>query len=223
MEFRHFKYRLQRLQVLISNWALFAVIFASLFVWPFFANNTAKEFVFNIFISSVIVLSVFAISGDKSRKMVIHVGITLVALWITRIVHMPLLNGLLRAMVIFYFLTVVFKFIALVSERKTVDNYVIIEAINGYLLLGIAFSLLIAFSMIYFPDAFNFTLPDDGSMPYDPIYYAFVTLSTLGYGDKLPLEDPAKAVSLLITLSGQFYLVTIMAFIVGKMLANKND
>ena len=136
---------------------------------------------------------------------------------------MPFINGLLRAMVIFYFLTVVFKFIALVSERKTVDNYVIIEAINGYLLLGIAFSLLIAFSMIYFPDAFNFSIPDDGSMPYDPFYYAFVTLSTLGYGDKLPLKDPAKAVSLLITLSGQFYLVTIMAFIVGKMLTNKKD
>jgi len=215
--------RINRLKVLMSNWALFAVIFASLFIWPFFGNESAKEFVLNIFISSVIVLSIFAVSGDKSKKMVFHVGITLIALWITRVVHMPFINGLLRAMVIFYFLTVVFKFIALVSERKTVDNYVIIEAINGYLLLGIAFSLLIAFSMIYFPDAFNFSIPDDGSMPYDPFYYAFVTLSTLGYGDKLPLKDPAKAVSLLITLSGQFYLVTIMAFIVGKMLTNKKD
>jgi len=223
MELKHLKYHLHRLQVLISNWALFAVIFASLFVWPFFSNQSAKEFVFNLFISSVIILSVFAVSGDKSRKMVIHVVVTLIALWITRVVDMPLMNGLLRGMVIFYFLTVVFKFIILVSERKKVDNYVIIEAINGYLLLGIAFSLLIAFSMIYFPDAFNFTLPSDGSMPYDPIYYAFVTLSTLGYGDKLPLQDPAKAVSLLITLSGQFYLVTIMAFIVGKMLTSKKD
>ncbi len=214
-------YRLKRLRVLISNWALLTVISASLFVWPLFGNDTAKEVVFNIFITSVIILSIFAVSGDKSRKMVIHVIITLIALWITRIVHMPLINGLLRIMVVVYFLTVVFKFITLVSERKKVDNYVIIEAINGYLLLGIAFSLLITLIITYFPDAFNFTLPDDGSIPYDPTYYSFVTLSTLGYGDKLPMQDPAKAISLLITLSGQFYLVTVMAFIVGKMLTNK--
>ncbi|NPA36077.1 MAG: two pore domain potassium channel family protein [Chlorobi bacterium] len=215
--------RLNRLKLLISNWALFSVIFASLFVWPFFGDSAVKEVVFNLFITLVIVLSVFAVSGDESKKMVVHVGFTLVALWITRTIQMPVINGLLRGVVIFYFITVVFKFIALVSERKKVDNYVIIEAINGYLLLGISFSLLIAFSITYFPEAFNFTLPDDGSMPYDPFYYSFVTLSTLGYGDKLPLEDPAKAVSLLITLSGQFYLVTVMAFIVGKMLTKNKE
>jgi len=133
---------------------------------------------------------------------------------------MPLLNGILRLAVIVYFITTVFRFIKLVSKRDKVDKYVIIEAINGYLLLGIAFSLLIAFSALYFPEAFNFKMPGDGSISYDPIYFSFVTLSTLGYGDKLPLETPAKATSLLITLSGQFYLVTVMAFIVGKMLTN---
>jgi hypothetical protein len=222
MKYEKINRRIEHLKVLISNWALFAVIFASLFIWPFFGNQEIKEFVFNLFISSVLILSVFAVSGEKSTKTIIHFGITLVALWVTRYVDMPLMNGLLRIMVIIYFLTTVFRFIILVSERKEVDNYVIIEAINGYLLLGIAFSLLITFSLIYFPTAFNFTIPKDGSMPYDPIYYSFVTLSTLGYGDKLPLEDPAKAISLLITLSGQFYLVTVMAFIVGKMLANKS-
>ncbi len=207
--------------MIISNWALFAVIFALLFVWPFLGNSTIQEASFFLFISSVLLLSVFAVAGDKSRKSIIHFVITISALWISKIVHMPVLNGLLRFIVIIYFITTVFKFIILVSKREKVDNYVIIEAINGYLLLGISFSMLIAFINMYFPDAFNFKVPNDGTISYDPLYYSFVTLSTLGYGDKLPVEAPAKAISLLITLSGQFYLVTVMAFIVGKMLTNK--
>ncbi len=209
------------LSVLLGNWALFAVIFVFLFVWPFF-GNAVKLLFYNFFLTLVITLSIFAVGSQKSKKMIIQLSVTLVSLWITRIIHMQLLNGLLRFVVIIYFFTVVFKFIMHVSTRKKVDNYVIIEAINGYLLLGLAFSILIAFSNIYFPNAFNFTFPADGTIPYDPIYYSFVTLSTLGYGDKLPLQDPAKAISLLITLTGQFYLVTIMAFIVGKMITSKD-
>jgi hypothetical protein len=209
-------------KVLMSNWALFIVIFASLFVWPFF-GGAVQEFAFDLFISAVIILSVFAVAGERNNKQIFQFGITLAAIWLTRLIEMPLFNGILRFVVIIYFISVVFKFIKLVYKRVNVDRYVIIEAVNGYLLLGIGFSLLVAFSNIYFPNAFSFKLPHDGSVSYDPIYFSFVTLTTLGYGDKLPISDVAKSVSLLITLSGQFYLVTIMAFIVGKMLTKTED
>ena len=213
--------KLKRLQVILSNWALFSVIFAFLFVWPSFGQNV-KNIFFDIFISLVIILSIFSVSGNKSKKMIIQFGIAIIALWLARFIHLPILNAVLRIIVIVYFFSVISRFITLVSKRKTVDKYVIIEAINGYMLMGIAFSLLIGISSLYFPHAFNFSYMVKGDISYDPIYYSFVTLSTLGYGDKLPLEDSAKAISLMITLSGQFYLVTIMAFIVGKMLAKKS-
>ena len=214
--------RFIRIKLLISNWALFAVIFASLFVWPFF-GGAVHDVVFPIFISSVIILSVFAVEGDRSKLFLVRFGFAIAAVWLTRFVEMPVLTGLLRFIVVIYFISIVFKFITLIYKREYVDRYVIIEAINGYLLLGIGFSLLIFLSNEYFPDAFNFTLPTDGSVSYDPIYFSFVTLTTLGYGDKLPISDVAKSISLLVTLCGQFYMVTVMAFIVGKMLAKKDE
>jgi hypothetical protein len=47
-------------------------------------------------------------------------------------------------------------------------------------------------------------------------------MTTLGYGDLLPVTPGAKSMAVLITLSGQFYLVIIMALLVGRLLAGVN-
>ncbi len=214
--------RLVRIKLLLSNWALLAVIAAYLFVWPLFSSDV-EALVYNVFLSLVIVLSIFAVAEEQSTRFNIHLLIAIGAVWLIHSVESLVLIGLLRLVIVVFFFSVVIKFIKLVYKRKVIDKYVVIEAINGYLLLGIGFSLLIYISRLYYPEAFNFDLPTNNSISYDPIYFSFVTLTTLGYGDKLPLGDVAKAISLLIALAGQFYLVTVMSFIVGKMLSKKDD
>lgn len=214
--------RIIKIKSLISNWALFSVIFAYLFIWPYFSSSS-ESLVFNLFLSLVIVLSIFAVAKEQSKAFIFHLLIAIIAVWLLHSVESLLLIGIMRFVVIFYFFSIVIRFIKLVYRRKVVDTFVIIEAINGYLLLGIGFSLLIYVSGIYFPNAFNFVVNENSSVAYDPIYYSFVTLTTLGYGDKLPMGDVAKSISLLITLSGQFYLVTVMASIVGKMMTQRGD
>ncbi len=101
-------HRLIRVKLLMSNWALFAVIFASMFVWPFFGGDV-KGVVFDIFISSVIILSVFAVEGDKSKMFLFRFGFAIAAVWLTRFVEMPALTGLLRFIVVVYFISIVFN------------------------------------------------------------------------------------------------------------------
>ena len=55
----------------------------------------------------------------------------------------------------------------------------------------------------------------------DYLYYGFVTFSTLGYGDIVPLKPHAKALSLLISVTGQLYLAIIVATLVGKFSSTK--
>ena len=52
----------------------------------------------------------------------------------------------------------------------------------------------------------------------DFIYYAFVTYSTLGYGEMLPLIPVAKSLATLAAVTGQIYLTVIIAMLVGKFL-----
>jgi len=48
------------------------------------------------------------------------------------------------------------------------------------------------------------------------IYYSFITLLTIGYGDINPVSDLARNASVLIGLLGQFYLVIVTAVVIEK-------
>jgi voltage-gated potassium channel len=98
---------------------------------------------------------------------------------------------------------------------------VILAAINGYLLLGTMFALIVALVMVYGPAAFTFrfSAPVEGQPALhfsDYPYYTFATLTTIGYGDVVPRAPYSKSLAILIGGSGQIYVAVIIAMLVGK-------
>ena len=55
------------------------------------------------------------------------------------------------------------------------------------------------------------------------LYYGFVTLSTLGYGDITPTAPLARSLSIFVAIGGQLYLVIVMAMIIGKFLNSQRQ
>jgi voltage-gated potassium channel Kch len=55
------------------------------------------------------------------------------------------------------------------------------------------------------------------------LYFSFITLLTIGYGDMVPLTPIAQKTTIFIGLSGQMYLTIITAIVVGKFLNKKKD
>jgi len=53
---------------------------------------------------------------------------------------------------------------------------------------------------------------------YDFIYFSFINLMTIGFGDVLPNSFPAKAIAIIHTLFGQMYLAIVVAMMVGGYL-----
>jgi hypothetical protein len=47
------------------------------------------------------------------------------------------------------------------------------------------------------------------------MYFSFVTIASLGYGDIVPLSAPARSVAVLEALSGQMYLAVLVARLVS--------
>ena len=115
-------------------------------------------------------------------------------------------------------MVVVIKLIIQIAGYKQVNIEVITEAVSGYLLMGLMFSFLVAITMVAEPGAYSF-YRQESIIFADIHYYTFVTLSTLGYGDLLPLLPVSKSLALLITISGQLYLAIIVATLVGKFLS----
>jgi len=50
------------------------------------------------------------------------------------------------------------------------------------------------------------------------LYFSFVTITTLGYGDITPVTQTARAISIVLAISGQMYITIIIAVIIGKLL-----
>jgi Na+/H+-dicarboxylate symporter len=51
------------------------------------------------------------------------------------------------------------------------------------------------------------------------MYYGFITMTTVGYGDILPLKPYTRSLATFIAVAGQFYMAIIVALLVGKFAA----
>ena len=89
----------------------------------------------------------------------------------------------------------------------------------GYVLIGyIGAYVAIVISRVY-PDAYTAGGQIAGS---DAVYYSFVTMTTLGYGDISPLIPQSQALAILLSILGPMYVAIIVALMVSKFAA-KSD
>lgn len=118
-----------------------------------------------------------------------------------------------------FYIVVTYEIIKQVWNSKTVNEQVILGVISGYISLGlIAFFICLSIEMID-PGSFQgLTLSEGNHEPLSEsiMYYSYITMLTVGYGDISPVTQIAQKSSILIGLMGQFYLVIITAIIVGK-------
>lgn len=206
------------LKQLMSNWGLLSLLGFTIFVLPLLGSLFTFR-IFEIFITLIVVASTFATSEEDKPKVIVQVLVAIIAIWITDVANFESIHYISSLWLVIFFLMRVFRFIAQLSQKENVSKIVIIEAINGYLLIGIGFGILVNMLSSQFDGAFNFSVNASAPQVYDSIYYTFVSMTTLGYGDLLPVTPMAKSLALMITLCGQFYLVVIMALLVGRLLA----
>lgn len=91
----------------------------------------------------------------------------------------------------------------------------LLAAINFYLLTGITFSYLYLLVNLFTPGAFDLASQGISSWP-DYLYFSFVTLTTLGYGDILPLSPLAQSLVSLEAIVGVLSPTVMIARFVGK-------
>jgi hypothetical protein len=176
---------------------------------------------YNIVYSLIFFASAGALHSKRRFMMIIAV-IAFITEWIAEINEAQILMYLSRFTNIAFFVVVVIRLIIQIARYETVSLVVIVEAITGYLLMGILFGIPVYLIMMAEPGAYSFSTDTAVSIT-DVNYYTFVTLSTLGYGDLLPLTPVSKSLTLLITLSGQLYLAIIIATLVGKFLSQNQQ
>ena len=135
-------------------------------------------------------------------------------------------NFLIRLSVYFVFYVIVtHQIIMQIWKAKRVNNTVVIGLMCGYISLGfIAFFLFTTIELLE-PNSFKGIIIETNkvALGLDSImYYSYITLMTIGYGDIVPVTSLAQKAAIITGLMGQFYLVIVTAIIVGKYLKDFN-
>lgn len=102
-----------------------------------------------------------------------------------------------------------------VVRQGEVNRQSITGAICVYLLLGMIFMFVYG-AAATLGDGLFFAQGTDGTRALR-VYFSYVTLATLGYGDYTPAGNLGHTLAVVEALLGQLYLVTVVALLVARM------
>jgi ion channel len=103
-----------------------------------------------------------------------------------------------------------------------VNYHRVVGAILLYLLIAVIFATLFAFAGLLLADAFSgLALVDTPAVASHLIYFSFVTLTSTGYGDVVPVHPIARSLCNVETIIGQLYPATLLARLVTLELAHR--
>lgn len=177
----------------------------------------AIEFTSNMLSIFLFSLIIFLASYPISRK-VMFIGFVVILIELaTRATDLIYVQYLAQLTTNLFIIFLVGSVIRHMMNQKNVSIYTLVNALNGYLLLGIMFMSLVAFCDLYLPGSFN----SSGNSDMELVYYTLITLTTAGYGDITPQLPLAQSLAMLIAVMGQFYVAVVVAILVGKY-ASKN-
>ena len=102
-----------------------------------------------------------------------------------------------------------------VLRRGRITYHRIVGAILLYLLIAVVFGSLFALVGLSLPDAFKgITFEDNPAFANSVFYLSFVTLTSTGYGDIVPVHPVARSLCNLESVIGQLYPATLLARLV---------
>jgi hypothetical protein len=204
------------------------------FFYPFFQRNPAGILILDIVFLVILLSSIYAIS-ERKNIFIISLLLALTA-FASTILNYFLITVSLRLVAVsaygLFFILMSITILSTIMKAKRVTTETIYASICVYLLLGIIWTMLFSVIEIIEPGSFL-----SGGAPVidfhgdlvkrnvfaNFIYYSFVTLTTLGYGDIVPVSPHARALSSLEAVIGQLFIAVLIARLVGMHIVHETE
>lgn len=122
---------------------------------------------------------------------------------------------------IIYFLFLSYEVYRQIIVNKEVGFGMIAAVLCGFIILGLIAGSVFVIQEAVHPNSFNNLSAGDGAFS-DLIYFSFITILSIGYGDITPASDIAQKMAMFFGLIGYFYGVVAIGIIMGKYLSRKS-
>jgi len=184
---------------------------------PFFYDYKGTVFFVNLIFSAIILSSIYAISYRKYAALIaVFLALPVLAInWSSPFVDYTWYPYVRDTFASCFFILIIFLILDFIFRQVQVTREILFAAIVVFMLLGLMWSVIFRFLEISQPGSFH--LPHDQSSEVSSIflYYSFVTLTTLGYGDISPISAPARSLAIIEAITGQMYVAVLIARLMG--------
>ena len=157
-----------------------------------------------------------ALPGKRGKGRWVLLALLLAALLIRGVALWVGHGGLLSASVVLLAgiaLFGVFTALTFALRASTITPEHLYAALSAYLLAGVFLGMVYANVAQVWPGAIVVS-GGDASHPFtlaNGIYFSFITLATVGYGDFVPGNDVVRGLAIVEAIAGQFYLAVMIA------------
>jgi len=200
---------------------VFTLIF--LIVPVFFQKGFIRNFITFSALTFVFIQSIFIINRNRNYNWLILVFfLVLFATWVEILVKDNVYVSLIRLLLyMVFFISTIISLVKFIVRTEKVNLNVIVVAVVIYLLIGILGGSAAMSLQVSYPGAFHFSNPQDTIGFPEMLYFAFITMTTVGYGDITPAISEIRTFAYLLAVTGQLYLAIIIALIVGKYVSHQ--
>ena len=203
------------------NLTLLFFSFLYVFIVGLVEDASIRSYIYSFVFTAIFVISARISSKKNGKKYFIYAGVATAVMWLSDYLDFEYLTLVSYIISILFLTLILTKIVIRISSSQRVGLLEFVEAINVYFLMGVIGSVLFRIVHFFAPGE-SFNIPGETIEPtIDLIYFSFVTISTLGYGDITPIDPFAKSLAIFLSIAGQLYLTMIIAVLVGKYLSEK--
>jgi len=183
-------------------------------------SHPLSKILTSLFFAIILLSASYSIKRGRTKIFYFAIGVIVLRESSTFLVQNEYLDSLATLTNVLFFLIIVIQLIQQVANSKIVSRDVILESINGYLLMGLNGSILFALVRRIQEHAFSYSNPQVHYFS-ESIYFGFITQTTIGFGDITPVSDLARLLTITMGICGQMYIAIIIAMLVGKYLSQQ--
>lgn len=203
---------------LFLSYLLFMIV-AMPILYQVFPYNTLLDFV----LWAMMVVGTWSLFPSTKMRMMIGLLITamLGVYFLLNMYYNPKLQLLWITTHIAFTTLILLRTVHIATQSEVVDRNVIFAGASTYLMCGICIALIYYLIDVLDPTAFSGRYTE-GEQDFQAsghiltfIYYSFVTLTTLGYGDIVPISAAARSISMAEAILGQLFIAVILGQLVS--------
>lgn len=188
-----------------------------IFTLPLIDHYDQSGLVESLLLTMVLGAAVLAVGG-RPRDLAVAVALVTPAIagkWLLHFQQNPLLAELTFSTALLFVAFVILHLLRYILRAPHVNHEVMCAGIAAYLMIGLLWSLAYGLVWRLQPGAFLFSAGPAEMKGSTALYFSFVTLTTVGYGDICPVARAARMLAAVEAMTGTLFVAVLISRLVS--------